>query len=162
MFKLYSKGCEYALRALLCVVADRERKRFRARSVCRQAGIPEAYSRKVFQSLVQGGFLRAVPGPGGGYELTRDPEQITLLEVIRAVDGDDTFSECILGFALCGGEKPCPFHALWGDARMELLDRLGAQTMVTLAKEHTANKYPLPKNTPPRPRGRPKKVQRPL
>ncbi|MBW7865071.1 MAG: Rrf2 family transcriptional regulator [Candidatus Hydrogenedentes bacterium] len=132
--------------------------RVRARSVCKQAGIPEAYSRKVFQSLVQGGFLRAVLGPGGGYELMRDPAEITLLEVIRAVDGEDTFGECILGFALCGGDKPCPFHELWGNARSELLERLGAQTMATLAAAQASRQLGDVRVDLPKRRGRPKKT----
>lgn len=128
LFRLYSKKCEYVLRALLCVGRGNGAKRFRARDICKRAKVPEAYSRKVFQSLVQGGFLRAVLGPGGGYELTRDPARITLLEVIQAVDGDLTFSGCPLGLSRCGS-SPCALHVVWGGIREELLARLRSQTL---------------------------------
>lgn len=129
MFKLYSKGCQYALRALTFVVADKEKQRFQAKDICERAEIPESFTRKIFQALVQGGFLAAHRGPGGGYTLTRDPSEITLLEVIRAVEGDDTFDHCILGFSECGGKNPCPLHYLWVDAKKGLLDNLSATTL---------------------------------
>ena len=129
MFKLYSKGCQYALRALTIVVADKENQRFQAKDICEKAEIPESFTRKVFQALVQGGFLQAHRGPGGGYTLTRDPAEITLLEVIRAVEGEDTFDHCILGFRECGGLNPCPLHYLWVDAKAGLLENLSSTTL---------------------------------
>ena len=131
LFQLFSKKCEYVLRALLCAAGDDGTKRFRARDICKKARIPEPYSRKVFQSLVQGGFLRAVLGPGGGYELKRNPSQITLLEVIHAVDGDLTFRKCLLGLSRCGS-TPCALHAVWGGIREGLIARLDSLTLSDL------------------------------
>ncbi|HNR30774.1 MAG TPA: Rrf2 family transcriptional regulator [Candidatus Hydrogenedentes bacterium] len=133
MFRLYSKGCEYAIRALVCVVPRGEARRFQAAEICRRVGIPEPYTRKVFQALVHGGFLSAVRGPGGGYELTRDPRAITLLEVIRAVDGEETFDHCVMGLPECGSEHPCPLHPLWSETKKRLLGRLAGQTLQDLA-----------------------------
>lgn len=133
MFRLYSKGCEYAIRALLCVVPKGEVRRFQAAEICRRVGIPEPYTRKVFQALVRGGFLRASRGPGGGYELTRDPGAITLLEVIRAVDGEETFDHCVMGLPQCGSEHPCPLHPVWSGAKEQLLEQLAQQTLEDLS-----------------------------
>ena len=125
MFKLYSKGCEYAVRALVCFTEEgNERARFQAAEICKQAKIPEAYTRKVFQALVQGGFLTAHRGPGGGYSLTRPTDEITILDVIFAVDGEDTFSQCVMGLPGCGGDKPCPLHFIWADAKERMLHQL--------------------------------------
>lgn len=145
LFQLFSKRCEYVLRVLLCLGCDPEARRFRARDICKRANVPEAYSRKVFQSLVQGGFLRAVLGPGGGYELTRDPSQITLLEVIRAVDGDFSFDGCLLGHSQCG-KTPCVLHGLWGGIRQDLLSRLNSHTLLDLVGP------PTPKRRSAKPR----------
>ncbi len=126
MFKLYSKGCEYAVRALVYVIDgnDDGQARFLAAEICKQAAIPEAYTRKVFQALVQGGFLTAHRGPGGGYSLTRPSSEITILDVILAVDGEDTFGQCIMGLPGCGGEKPCPLHHIWVEAKERMLHQL--------------------------------------
>lgn len=133
MFKLYSKGCEYALRALTYAAAHGSGKRFQAKEVCEKAGIPESFTRKVFQALTQGGFLQAVRGPGGGYQLSRPARDITLLDVIKAVEGEDTFNHCVLGFPTCGEAHPCPLHETWSEAKKQLLDQLEMRTLQDLA-----------------------------
>jgi Rrf2 family iron-sulfur cluster assembly transcriptional regulator len=143
MFRLYSKGCEYALRALIEACAPGKSDRFLAKDVCRDAGISESFTRKVFQSLVQAGFLEAVRGPGGGYVLADDPATISVLDVIRAVDGEDTFEGCLLGLPECGSGHPCPLHELWAKTKQELLDKLQTVTlleMVGVAHEEGAGK----------------------
>jgi Rrf2 family protein len=132
MFNLYSKGCEYTFRALMHVVRGDGVERFQATDVCRKAGIPESFTRKIFQSLVQGGLLKAVRGPGGGYVLTEHPADISLLRIIRAVDGEDTFDRCIMGLPHCGGKRPCPLHEVWAEAKERLLERLEAKTLQDL------------------------------
>ena len=133
MFKLYSKGCEYAVRALTYAAAQGNDARFQAHEVCEATGIPESFTRKVFQSLVQGGFLEAVRGPGGGYALTKPANEITLLDVILAVDGSDTFDHCVLGFPSCGATRPCPLHETWSKAKGQLLAQLERRTLRDLA-----------------------------
>jgi Rrf2 family protein len=132
MFRLYSKGCEYALRALLQFAPAAGNERFQAESICRKADIPESFTRKVFQSLVQGGFLTAFRGPGGGYTLTEDPSRITLLRIIQAVDGVDTFDSCVLGLPQCGSEKACPLHEVWYSAKQRLIAQLRETTLQDL------------------------------
>lgn len=133
MFKLYSKGCEYALRALTYAASQSEDGRFQAKDVCEKTDIPESFTRKVLQSLVQGGFLQAVRGPGGGYELSRPASEITLLDVIEAVEGGDTFDHCVLGFPTCGSKHPCPLHDTWARAKQQLLAQLERRTLQELA-----------------------------
>jgi len=132
MFRLYSKGCEYALRALMCFAPSGGEHRFQAKDLCQQADIPEPFTRKVFQALVQGGFLRAVRGPGGGYELVRPATEVSLLEVIKAVDGEETFEHCILGLPECGSGCPCPLHSVWAEAKERLLAQLEGQKLQDL------------------------------
>jgi Rrf2 family protein len=129
MFKLYSKGCEYAIRALVHMAPTEEGKRHQVKEICKKAEIPESFTRKIFQDLVNGGFLDAVPGPGGGYIIVKEPKDITLLEIIEAVDGTDTFSDCILGLAACNAVKPCPLHHTWAEAKKLLLHQLESQTL---------------------------------
>ena len=130
VFRLYSKGCEYALRALMCAGPE---GRFQAKDVCEQAGIPEPFTRKILQALVQGGFLRAVRGPGGGYELTSPPDEISLLAVINAIDGAETFDGCVMGLDECGDEHPCPFHTVWAEVKERMIEQLEAHSLQDLA-----------------------------
>jgi Rrf2 family transcriptional regulator, iron-sulfur cluster assembly transcription factor len=133
VFRLYSKGCEYAIRALIHMAPTENRQRFQAKEICKIAAIPESFTRKIFQDLVSGGLLDAVPGPGGGYSIVKEMNEISLLEVIEAVDGENTFSGCILGLSECNAIKPCPLHHAWAVAKEDLLRQLDGQTLRDLA-----------------------------
>ena len=134
MCRLYSQGCEYAIRALVHAAPRAKGERFKAKAICEKAGIPESFTRKVFRSLVQGGFLEALRGPGGGYSLLEDPDRISLLEIIKAVDGGDTFEGCIMGLGECNAIKPCPLHYVWNSAKNEMLDQLESKTLSDLCE----------------------------
>lgn len=139
MFRLYSKGCEYAIRALVYAVKHGGRERFQAAEVCRRVGIPEHFTRKTFQALVQGGFLQAVRGPGGGYVLSRPPEETPILDVVRAVDGEDTFDHCVMGLEECSNARACPMHAVWSEGKARLLEQLGRTTLQDVVDAAVAN-----------------------
>lgn len=132
MFRLYSKGCEYAIRALTSVTSGNGRKRYNAKAICRKAGIPESSTRKALQALVAGEFLEATRGPGGGYELKDAPDHITLLGIIKAVDGEEAFEGCVLGLPKCNSSMPCPLHKVWMMAKDELLEQLDSATLAEL------------------------------
>lgn len=134
VFTLYSKGCEYAIRALAEISSDKARDKFLARDICRKAGIPESYARKTFQALVQKGFLKAVPGPGGGYSLTRKPKDTTILDVIYAVEGKKSFSDCVLGLSACDDKNPCALHSLWLTLKSGMIEALGSRTLSELSE----------------------------
>lgn len=135
MLLLYSKTCGQAIRALSHVAEPLSRNRsgtrirFKARTLCREANLPEASTRKIFQSLVAKGLLKAVRGPAGGYQLTAHPKDISLLSIIKSVDGDDIYCDCALGLDQCDETLPCPMHEFWSSAREELLQRLESMTL---------------------------------
>ena len=59
----------------------------RARDIAGARGLPDTFLAKVLTQLAKAGLARSVKGPGGGYSLARAPKEITLLEIIEAVDG---------------------------------------------------------------------------
>ncbi len=129
MFKLYSKGCEYALRALMHMANGAVNELFQARDVCEKADVPEAFTRKVFQTLAQQGILKAVSGPGGGYRFAHDPYSLSLLTLVKAIDGEDSYNHCIMGLPECGGDCPCPLHGEWSKTKTRLVGQLEATTL---------------------------------
>ncbi len=135
MFQPCSRGCQHTLRLLAYVFAEQGKGYFRVRDACEQAGVPEPFTRKVLQTLVRSGVLKARRGPGGGYATVGSPQDLTFLDVIKSVDGDDTFDGCILGNDEFGEENPCPFHESWVSVRAVLLEYL--------AKTHVADGKPL-------------------
>ena len=134
VIRLCSKGCEYILRALMELGGAPDTERFRAKELCAKAGVPEAYTRKVLHILVEAGFLEATPGPGGGYHLTRPAKDITLLEIIEAVEGTEMERACVMGYEDCGGENPCPLHEEWAKMMSALKQALSNMTLAEFVK----------------------------
>lgn len=130
MFQMYSKGCEYAIKAL-AQMEDPEQN-YSAKDICKRARIPESFSRKVFQFLVRGKFLDAIQGPGGGYRLHQNLNEVSILDIIHAVDGPKAFDHCIMGFAKCSEKIPCLLHDNWRKAKKHLIDELSGKKLKDL------------------------------
>lgn len=134
MLRLYSKGCEYAIRALADIAAHGQDANVRVQDVCGRTRLPQPSTRKMLQALTQRGFLRSVPGPKGGYRLSRRPARISILDVIRAVDGESALDGCVLGLTVCGKPAPCALHATWRGAKRVLLPALGSLTLADVTR----------------------------
>ena len=82
-----SYASSYAVTALVHLVREKPADAVPSHKIARAEGIPERFLLHVMKSLVGVGILRSVKGPNGGYRLARAPKDITLLEVIEAVNG---------------------------------------------------------------------------
>ncbi|MCC6154006.1 MAG: Rrf2 family transcriptional regulator [Candidatus Hydrogenedentes bacterium] len=132
MLQPYSKKCVYAFRALAYVAAIHSVGRFQAGTLCKEAGVPEPFTRKVLHKLVVGGLLNAHRGPGGGYSLARPPERITLWEIVSLVDVGHNNGRCIMGFGNCGSSVQCPIHEATARCATSFSNQLGEVTLAEL------------------------------
>jgi Rrf2 family transcriptional regulator, nitric oxide-sensitive transcriptional repressor len=117
------KTAEYALRAVTCM-AERLGQPTSATVLAATTKVPRRYLHRVLQDLVTAGLVRSRSGPGGGYELLLDTDEITILDVVNAVAPVERIRECPLG--LVSHTELCPLHAA--------LDRAYAATEVAFAK----------------------------
>jgi Rrf2 family protein len=85
--KLLSISCGNALRALTHIAGEAGNRPLASRHITAAGGIPDPFLRKVLRILVSAQVLRSGKGPNGGYSLARPASEITLLEVVEAVDG---------------------------------------------------------------------------
>lgn len=98
--KLTSKG-RYAVRALLDIAYHAGGGTAQARDVARRQGIPARFLDQIFQDLRRAGLVRSKRGPKGGFTLALDPKDVTIGQVLRAVEGPQA-----LAIPLSGGRKP--------------------------------------------------------
>src|SRR5262245_35945834 len=99
---------EYALRAAVHLATQEEGRFFLARDMAEATQIPPAYLAKILQALVKEGLLTSQRGLHGGFRFSRSIAEITLAQVIGAIENLERFEQCILGQAECTEEAACP------------------------------------------------------
>lgn len=118
---MFSKACEYGIRALTVIaMAGKEDKKIGIKEVCKSAQTPESFTAKILQNLVKRKVLNSQKGPSGGFYISQNLEDITLYDIVEAIDGKSIFSQCGLGLAACNANKPCPMHYQFEVVRNEL------------------------------------------
>ncbi|MEO6627933.1 MAG: Rrf2 family transcriptional regulator [Aquihabitans sp.] len=84
---------------------------------------------QVLNPLVKAGWVASDPGPSGGYRLVASLAELSVLDVVEAIDGPTDNGRCVVADQACDGQAPCVLHAAWSRARGELVDALGALTL---------------------------------
>lgn len=87
-----------------------------------EIGTTSSFIAQVVSPLVEEGWVTSARGPGGGYRLTESAFEARLLEVVEAVEGPSVDGKCVLRDAPCPGEKSCPIHTIWTEARRVLVE----------------------------------------
>ena len=108
----YGKRAQNAIAAVSYLAGlDADSPPASSRVIAQSRKLPRPLVAKVLTILSQTGVVEGSPGPGGGYRLTRPPEEVSLLDVVRHFEQVDAPAMCPLGPDWCGRETPdCPLH----------------------------------------------------
>jgi len=131
---LLSRRCEYALRTVLYLATRVADAPIPVREVSSTLGVPHAFLAKTVRDLVRAHIIRTQPGTGGGLSLARAATDITLKEVVVAIDGAEIFHTCVLRLPGCGVKQACPLHEAWVPARNRIERMLGTSTLAAVAE----------------------------
>src|ERR1700719_4292877 len=82
-----TRASSYAIHALVFMAVQKENRPTASHTIARARGVPERFLLKVLKPLVAARVLHSIKGPNGGYRLARSPNDISLLEVLEAIDG---------------------------------------------------------------------------
>jgi Rrf2 family protein len=108
---MFSKACEYAIRAMMFIALKSAKgDKVGIKEVSKGASVPEAFLAKILQDLGRKGLVQSAKGPNGGFYLDETLKQITVAEIVRAIDGDQLFTGCGMGLRNCSEKRPCPLH----------------------------------------------------
>jgi Rrf2 family iron-sulfur cluster assembly transcriptional regulator len=138
---LFSRECEYALQGVLYLALKPQGDMTSIKELTRRLDIPYHFLGKILQRLAQKGLLTSQKGPTGGFSLGKAPKDITLFDVVEAVDGSDFTSKCVMGFAECSGKNPCSVHNTWGKMRDEIYQMLVSKNIAEMAKDMKKPEY---------------------
>lgn len=127
-----TRQADYAVRAVLYLARLGSEQRAATSQVAQEQRIPPSFLAKIISQLSIAGLLHTSRGARGGVTLAREPKDISLLEVVEAIDGPILLNECVGGDGTCSFEEECPLRPVWCEAQGELIARLRGTTFAQL------------------------------
>jgi len=125
--KLTTKG-RYAVTAMLDIAYHDRGNPITLAEISSRQNISLSYLEQLFSRLKKRGLVESIKGPGGGYRLSKDANNIVISEVIQAVDDNLETTSCN-GKANCHNNKQCISHNLWQDLGIEIKNFLSDVTL---------------------------------
>lgn len=132
---MFSQTVEYALRAVVHLASQAPAART-TDQIAQATLVPRAYLSKVLQSLIKAGLVQSQRGLGGGMSLGKSAEELTILEVVNAVEPLQRIRTCPLGLA-AHGVHLCPLHSRMDQAIATVQEALGGTTLAEVLAEPT-------------------------
>ena len=108
---MFSKTCKYGLRATLYLALNSSASnKVGVGDLAEALSVPKHFLAKILQQLAKAGLISSVKGPNGGFYSDEQNLKVTLKEVIRCIDGEESLTGCIMGLPACSSANPCPLH----------------------------------------------------
>ncbi len=132
-YGLFSRTVEYALRAAV-FLASKHGEPATTEEVAKRTQVPVAYLAKILQGLSRAGIVRSQRGVGGGVALAKAPDELTILEVVNAVEPIQRIRTCPLKLS-SHGARLCPLHRRLDNALAAVEAAFGSSTLAELLAE---------------------------
>jgi Rrf2 family protein len=133
-----NRATDYAVRVVVHLAATPLGQKVPLNVLAEAAGVRHSFLSKILQQLVRQGLVTSCAGTGGGFSLNLHPEQVTLLQVIEAMEGPTQLNLCLKTDRACERKPFCPVHPVWRKAQAALTQVLGTVTIAELAVESVA------------------------
>jgi Rrf2 family transcriptional regulator, iron-sulfur cluster assembly transcription factor len=147
-----TRAGEYGVLGLLNLARRQAGQVVMIDEVSREEDIPRSFLAKIFQSLARAGIVRSNRGTRGGFALAKQPEQITTLEIIEAIEGRIALQRCLQAPAECPQAGGCPLCGLLATAQHQVREVFSRTTLADLMKtrrQTQASSQPAPDGTTP-------------
>jgi Rrf2 family protein len=137
---MLSNSCRYGIRAVIYLAGkDLKKGNVGIKQISADLGLPTPFLAKILQLLAKHRILSSTKGPNGGFILLKKPESITLIEIVKIIDGDGIFKNCIIDAGVCKfskpSKKPCAVHDDYSRVRSELVNLFRDKTIAELVEK---------------------------
>lgn len=129
-----TREADYAVRVVVELASRPPAAVVPSRTVAQRQQIPRAFLAKVVARLARVGFVKTFRGSGGGLQLARPPAEITLRQVVEAIEGPIRLNRCLREPGACPLQSRCQVHGVWRRIQELLLRELDAVTIAQLAR----------------------------
>lgn len=123
-----SRKTDYALRMLSMLVRG-EDGLLSVRTAAEQVGVPYSFARSIQHGLVRAGIVESLRGVHGGMRLKVDPSQLTIRQIVEAVQGPLFMNDCTAPDGSCSRSADCCYHPIWAGAQALVYDYLDSVTL---------------------------------
>lgn len=136
----FNKTTVYAFR-ILCFMAQEESKLYNADEIFKKIQIPYRYLRKLMTNLTKSDFIVSIQGKNGGYKISKNTEDIKLIDILNAVDPEYLSGKCFFGFDSCTLQTECIMHDQWNEIRTNINDILGRTSLSDIKQDTIENLF---------------------
>ena len=127
---MFSKTCEYGIKAMIFVAQkSKDGSRVGLKEIAKGTAAPEHFIAKIMQELVRKKLVHSIKGPNGGFYMDQFDLKTSLADIVRALDGNAIYSDCVLGLKTCNEKKPCPVHEQYKDIKKNLIRMIEENTI---------------------------------
>lgn len=127
-----STKCRYGLRAVIQIAQMHDRGSCKRKDIAENEGISDSYLENILIILKTNGIIKTIRGAKGGYQLSRHPTEITVLEIVGALEGALDLVDCVSSPGLCDKQSTCTTHLLWKEISETWQTILGGKTLQDL------------------------------
>ena len=120
---MITRKTDYAIRCVLHL-AGSEKDIVMVNEIAAERDIPRSFLAKILQTLAKAGIVESLRGVQGGFRLARKPSEISLLDVVEAMEGSVAMNICAVDKKKCSFSSTCVVHPVWVDIRKDVEDRL--------------------------------------
>ncbi len=126
---------DYGIRSVLYLSRQPFKKVSFVNEISEEYKIPRSFLAKILQKLVKAKIVRSSRGVKGGFSLARQARDITVLEVLEAIEGKLALNICVSDKKKCSFSKHCPSHLLWLNVQAKVVDTLKKSNFEDLARQ---------------------------
>jgi len=131
-----TRASDYAIRALIHMAHKPIGTTFMRSELATECEIPDSFLGKILQNLAKSEILTSERGKKGGFKVAKDTAQITVYDIISAIEGDIALNKCIFDEDFCSLVHSCTAHIMWGDIQDNLVEMLKSYTLAKLTDKY--------------------------
>jgi Rrf2 family protein len=137
---MLSNTCKYGIRAVIYLAVNGDGpKKIGIKKISEDLKLPAPFLGKILQQLAKQKILDSTKGPNGGFSMARNPDEVSLYDIVAIIDGTDIFEECLIGMQVCKRNKDfidsdCPFFKKSHKVRSDLKSLFENQSIGAYAK----------------------------
>ena len=133
-----STKCRYGIRAIVEIARNYQVRPTTRKEIAKKQELNDSYLENILIALKASNIVMSTQGPKGGFSLRRAPETITVLQLIEALQGELTLSECLTTPEVCNRVDCCVTRNIWLKVKKAQEDVLGGITIRDLLAEEDA------------------------